>query len=324
MWCPRVKHFARLNPNGTVSRCGHMTRAPQFLSFDEMTNSEWQRNFEQQWDNNVWPDECIRCKETEEVNGTSIRMHSIDFDKKQVRADYLIIGGVLDNVCNSACQMCDQFCSTKIGSLMGRTFPIIDNTSNFWKLPTERIVQLDINGGEPSASKNYRKLLQDIPSGVNSIRINTNCSTVIPEIDELLNKGIHVTVTVSLDGIDNVHDYVRWPIKWDKFYHNLMAYKGMGIQDLNTWTTVSALNVGDFKNIKKFTNEFGIDHSYAFLKTPTPLDVTYKNRLTIDADIPDEFKQIVATTSDNDDELMNFIKQQDALRNISINDYIKF
>ena len=159
-----------------------------------------------------WPSECNRCKETESINNTSIRLNSIEFDKKQIKKDYLIVGGVLDNICNSGCLTCNADHSTKIGSLTTKTYPIIDNTNRFWQLPVERIVHLDINGGEPSASKNYRDILKNPPPQVESIRINTNCSIIIDEIAELLSKGIRITVTVSLDGIEETHDFVPWPI----------------------------------------------------------------------------------------------------------------
>ena len=309
MQCPRLNHFVRFNPNGTVSRCGHMVNAPEFNTLDEMDSSEWMK----ETINAEWATECIRCKQTEAINETSIRLNAIAFHNKQIRDDYLIVGGVLDNVCNSACLTCNEQLSTKIGSLMGRTFPIVNNSDRFWNLPTERIAHLDINGGEPSASKNYRHLLQNIPPSVKSIRINTNCSMVIPEIEELLSKGIHVTVTVSLDGIGDVHDYVRYPIKWDKFYHNLMVYKTMGIQDLNTWTTVSALNINDFPNILKFVKEHNLNHSYALLNTPSELNVGFANHLTIPA--KNIIPGYVAVGDSNQDELDKFLEHQNRLRN---------
>jgi hypothetical protein len=45
---------------------------------------------------------------------------------------------------------------------------------------------------------------------------------------------------------------------------------------LNTWTTVSALNVDDLPNIISFTQQHNIDHSYAYLKHPVELDVKNK------------------------------------------------
>ena len=143
-------------------------------------------------------------------------------------------------------------------------------------MPQERIVHLDLNGGEPSHSKNYKQVLANLPKTVKSVRLNTNCSTVLTELLPLVERGIDVTVTVSLDGIGAVHDFVRWPIKWDKFYSNLMKYVDMPVK-LNLWTTVSVLNVEDLPNIIAFAQEHKIDHSYAYLKTPYELAVENKD-----------------------------------------------
>ena len=149
---------------------------------------------------------------------------------------------------------------------------------------------------------------------MNSVRINTNCGIVISEIEELQKRGIHVTVTVSLDGIGEVHDLVRWPIKWDRFVNNLLIYKNMGIQELNTWTTVSALNIGDLPNIFNFVKQHDILHSWAFLVTPDPLNVKYTNTMT------SPFKDIVpgqvAVDRNNQTEIDSFMLEQHKLRGI--------
>jgi len=153
---------------------------------------------------------------------------------------------------------------------------------------------------------------------------------VINELEAVLAKGIHITVTVSFDGIGQVHDYVRWPIKWDKFYSNLMKYKAMGINNLNLWTTVNSLNVGDFANIIDFKNEHGLDHSWSLLNQPEMLDIRYENWLTLDAreKLAQSKNQEVlplldqlATLENNTTHLLEFIKQQDKLRGISYKDY---
>ena len=168
MYCPRLDHFVRFNPNGTVSRCGHMNYAPQFNSVEEMESSKWLTETKLIFNRDRWPHECQRCQQTEEINGSSIRLNAIEFDNKQQRLDYLSVGGVLDNVCNSACLTCSENNSTLIGGLKSKTYPIIDNSASFWDLPLDRIVHLDINGGEPSHSKNYRHILANLPSNIKS------------------------------------------------------------------------------------------------------------------------------------------------------------
>lgn len=276
MHCPRLDHFVRFNPDGSVSRCGHMTRQPRFPTLALMETSEWLAGVKESMEQGIWPVECERCMETEHINGTSIRLNAIKFDQTQTQADYLTVGGVLDNICNSACLTCNEHLSTKIGGLISKHYEIIDNTKGFWALPQERIVHLDINGGEPSYSKNYKQVLANLPTHVKSVRLNTNCSTVLKELIPLVEQGIDVTVTVSLDGIGAVHDFVRWPIKWDKFYKNLMTYKSMQVR-LNLWTTVSALNIDDLPNIIAFAQDHNIDHSYAYLKEPAELAVENKD-----------------------------------------------
>lgn len=277
MHCPRLDHFVRFNPDGTVSRCGHMIQQPRFLTLESMETSGWTTGIKKSMAEGIWPFECERCMQTEQLTKTSIRLDSIKRDTvfKKIREDYLIVGGVLDNVCNSACLTCSAELSTKIGSLTSKKYIKINNSNNFWSLPQERIIHLDINGGEPSHSKNYKHILANLPVNVKSVRLNTNCSTVLNELLPLVNRGVDVTVTVSLDGIGPVHDFVRWPIKWNNFYKNLMMYQTMPVK-LNLWTTVSVLNIDDLPNIISFAKEHGIDHSYAYLTDPKELAVENK------------------------------------------------
>ena len=279
MHCPRLDHFVRFNSNGTVSRCGHMVNAPEYESLNAMEASSWLADTKELFKFDQWPKECVRCQETEP---DSIRMYATELDCQTTQKDYLQVGGVLDNLCNAACQTCNQNLSSRIGSLMGPGFPIINNTDQFWRLPQERIVHLDINGGEPSYSKNYKKILSNLPPNLKTLRLNTNCSTVLTELVGIANRGIEVTVTVSCDGIGSVHDFVRWPIPWQDFYRNLMTYKTMPVR-LNLWTTVSVLNVDDLPNIQAFAQEHGIDHSYAYLKSPYELSVDNTDHLVRDA-----------------------------------------
>jgi molybdenum cofactor biosynthesis enzyme MoaA len=276
MQCPRLDHFVRFNPNGTVSRCGHMVNAPQFDTLAQMDSSKWLRTIRDTFDVGLWPAECVRCQQTEEIEETSIRLNAIELDEQETHKDYLQVGGVLDNVCNAACLSCNADHSTRIGALSGRTFPIVDNTNRFWELPQERIRHLDINGGEPSYSKNYRTLLANLPPNLRTLRLNTNGSTVLTELADIAARGIEVTVTVSCDGIGAVHELVRWPLTWETFYQNLMIYKSMPVQ-LNLWTTVSVLNKEDLVNIQAFAREHNVGHSYAYLKYPRELNVDNTN-----------------------------------------------
>lgn len=326
MHCPRLDHFIKLAPYGKLTRCCHMTSPPQYNSLTEMENSTWLKHVKQQLKDGVWPEECVRCKNSEEIIQPSVREMAIKFHEGKPE-DYLQVDVILDNICNSACQFCSGVLSTRFASLTNQKYSIYSSVDKFWELPTDRIIQIDLSGGEPSASQNCSTLLSALPKNVKSIRINTNGSMIMPEVRQLIDKGIEVTLTVSVDGIGKVQDYIRWPITWNKLVKNLMLYQETDKLLLNLYTTVNALNIGDLPNITEFAKNHNFNHAFAFLKQPLELDVYYQNRLTLaaKASMADtNLTNLVAVGPNNDRELASFVAKQDALRNISINDYIHF
>ncbi len=330
MHCPRLKHFVRLNANGTIGKCGHMKGSPDFKNFRDLHTSTWLAEVENKMKNDQWPEECERCRTQENIKGESIRTNSIArhnllHPKKE---DYLIVGGVLDNICNSACQSCNSELSTKIGSLESKDYKRIDNTHNFYSIPQDRILELDVNGGEPTASPNYKKLIATLPDNVKIVRMNTNGSRMIDELQGLLDRGIMVIVTLSLDGVGAVHDYVRWPIRWDAYTKTIDRYIALrerhDLLKLDFWTTVSALNINNFIDIISYAKSKNIPHDYAPLYRPDALDIRHRNFLTerVSQDTP--LKQITGVGVDNDRELRSFIKKNDELRGIDCKDYLNF
>jgi sulfatase maturation enzyme AslB (radical SAM superfamily) len=314
-----------------------MTGAKEFNSFDEMQNSSWLKGIKEKMKDQQWPAECVRCRMTEESTNTSIRLDMIERDRilSAIKKDYLIVGGVLDNVCNSACQTCHSGLSTKIGSLSSKDYEKVNNYETFFTFPQDRICEVDVNGGEPTASPNYKKLLKNLPKSVKIVRINTNGSKIIAELEELLSQGIRVIVTLSFDGVGNVHDYVRWPVLWKNFDSNVKKYIALretySNLRLNFWTTVSSLNVGDLKNIIDYAKQQQIDHAYGFCIRPEVLDIRHENRLTVAAKeslfkIDNELLNSIANKcgsfkKNNDTELKKFVSSQDALRNIDYKTY---
>jgi|APGre2960657373_1045057.scaffolds.fasta_scaffold49299_2 sulfatase maturation enzyme AslB (radical SAM superfamily) len=340
MRCPRLDHFVRLNHTGKFGKCGHMTRSQEFDSLDDMQQSVWLKKIKKNMQDGVWPKECVRCQLTEETSNTSIRLDMIERDRilKSIQKNYLIVGGVLDNICNSACQSCNAELSTKIGSLENKNYKKINNYDNFFKLPQDRIVEVDVNGGEPTASPNYKRLLKNLPEATKIVRINTNGSRVISEIEELLKKNMRIIVTLSFDGTGNVHDYARWPILWKDYIKSVAKYvqlrKEYKTLRINFWTTVSCLNVGDLKNIVDYAKKADIDHAYGFCIRPSVLDIRHVNVLTTTAKakLLSENNTLLSAIAnkcasfnvENSIELENFINTQDALRKIYFKDYFNF
>lgn len=323
MYCPRLDHFARFNSDGTIGKCGHMVDAPGFSSWNEMQDSQWLQRIKTEMSQDIWPQECRRCQATEpshSIRLDSLRRHEI---LKRFK-DYIILGGVLDNICNSACQSCSPVHSTKIGSLENKNYIRVDNKQLFSRVPRERIHELDINGGEPTASPNYKALLNDLPPSVKILRVNTNGAMVLPNLENILSKGIKVLITLSLDGTGQTHDYVRWPVKWANYQATVDRYKTLAVGhsnlELQAWTTLHALNIANFENIKSYAKDRGLKHSWAYLEYPKPLNLRYTNSMTMTMQHIDP--GYIATLENNQQELDEFITAQDRLRGINIRDYL--
>jgi len=328
MFCPRLDHFTRLNRDGSIGKCGHMTTNKSFKTHEEMEQSIWLKQIKKKMAEDKWPEECVRCQHSEKVKGNSIRTNSISRHKLlyPIRKDYLIVGGVLDNTCNSACQSCNANLSTKIGALSSKNYPKVNNYDLFKGMPQQRIVELDVNGGEPTASRNYKKILKDLPKNTRIVRMNTNGSRTIREIEQVLDKGVMVIITMSLDGTGMVHDYARWPVKWESYKKTVSHYKDLQkkykLLQLDFWTTVSCLNISHLPTIKNFANKMNIPHDWAFLEKPDVLAVKYTNVFTQEA--KSLYPNDVAIEKDNSKELMSFIERQDTLRNIDYKHYFNF
>jgi len=339
IFCPRIKHFLRLQPSGKLGKCGHMVNPPEFDSYNEMQKSEWLKNIDNKMSNDIWPDECTRCQTTESINRRSIRLDMIERDKilKSVNKDYLIVGGVLDNICNSACQTCNENLSSKIGSLKKNSVRV-DNYKKFYELPTDRIVELDINGGEPTYSPNYKKILENLPTNIKIVRINTNAHKTFDSIITLLERGVRIIITISFDGLNDIHDYVRWPIKFLNVENTIKEYKQIQqsyptLLKLNLWTTVSVYNVNQFDKIVAYAEDNKLEHSYGIVESPNVLSIAHCNKLTVDAKLKyinsdnillKNLAEKIAIKVNNSTQLKEYVEQQDNFRSIEFKNYFNF
>ena len=345
MHCPRLDHFAKILPHyqkknqTVVTNCCVMTNAPLFNSYDEMMSSQWLSTTKKLFSKNQWPAECVRCKEQEEIGVKSDRLQWIDFHQNLLidhGADYLTVSMMLDNVCNTACQFCNPHVSSKIASLQKLPLKIRQVGPYEEKLPLHRITQIDLEGGEPSNSKNVKQLLTNLPQQVKTITIYTNARCFLDELVPVAERNIQVRISISLDGVGPVQEYVRWPTQWSEFCQTIEKYKELQIRFPDTVsvtfkTTICALNLVDLPNIINFAEKQNVRHSVSQLAYPRALNISSANSYTIFArkqlekspiELCQQFALGTATQKENQQEIDKFIDQQDTLRKISIKDYI--
>jgi len=127
-----------------------------------------------------------------------------------------------DNKCNLACISCSPRDSSLIAKELNITAP--KYKLNFDINDCLRAKKIYLAGGEPLIIDEFIDLIFKIADldQQPELVINTNLTTVTPELKSVLSRIKNLTLTISVDSFGSVNEYHRWPLKWDKFINNLL------------------------------------------------------------------------------------------------------
>jgi MoaA/NifB/PqqE/SkfB family radical SAM enzyme len=190
-------------------------------------------------------------------------------------------------------------------------------------LINENVVQLDIAGGEPLYSKLSLEILGNLPRSVKWLRINTNASNYY-DFTDLLESGVNCELTLSIDAVGRLFNYIRWPLEWSKVDANIDKWIDlrerypklrMGIN-----AVVSALNIGYLDELDAYAKERNIGIYYSYLRNVDVLSVKYRNFLTQPAKDA-KYNLPIAVDRDNTQELMEWFDKNDRMRGIDYRHY---
>lgn len=262
---------------------------------------------------------CMRCK-TDEDNGikslrkTHLEWHNdvgINFEKDM---DYPFTPKLfevrLSNLCNYRCRMCTPNYSSSIAKEILK-FPELkkwhlhqpeftasvshlSHQENFLNdiiemIPTLKAVHF--TGGEPMLIPDLTKIIDSMDSqGYISdiiLYITTNGSTINPRFIEKLNKFKRTHVTISIDAINEVAEYVRDGTIWSRVDANIEYYGQLRLDNphtlfLNSNTVLTAYTVLTMdKTVEYLCN---LQRKYKFHMTMSVADMFYEpNALTGEA-----------------------------------------
>jgi hypothetical protein len=291
-----------------------------------MRESKWYDTLLNNQDSGTWPIECDACKRQEDENLTSVRQASNNKHKlySAINPDYVFLDISPNNICNSACQTCSPDRSTFYGKVFGKKMMRKIGDNQVFDLLTDNVVQMDLSGGEPLYSQLTLNVLKNLPKNVKWLRVNTNASNYY-DFTEILERGIICELTLSLDGVDKVFDYTRWPLKWSEVSDNIERWLELRSKNsrlkLDINTVVSALNIGNLADIDRYASARNIPIFYSKVRRIDELDVRYKNFLTLAAKDAD-YNATIATGRDNTEELLAFLEKNDKIRGIDYKDFL--
>jgi molybdenum cofactor biosynthesis enzyme MoaA len=134
----------------------------------------------------------------------------------------------LGNYCNLMCRMCRPSESNLIDNEynnLGLAQHKLGITKNdpFEKINLDSIQQLTVAGGEPSINQDFYNFLKhciQIDKTDFEIQISTNAVSITKEFILLVKQFSNIKMSISVDGFDQVNQYIRWPSNWEKFKQN--------------------------------------------------------------------------------------------------------
>ena len=183
---------------------------------------------------------CQKCKLKETTHGLS-RTQRNTFNQQipdDIGDDIYKLEIVLDTTCNAACIQCGAEQSSlwrNEHAMRDHKYIHIQPESQIDNKIETIKKNVDIQtvkiwhfwGGEPLLTDTHMKMLTQIEDlSTVSLAYTTNGS-IFPDNDvlELWSKCKSVTIGVSTDGIEDRFQYMRWPLKWDKWSRVVNRFK---------------------------------------------------------------------------------------------------
>jgi hypothetical protein len=242
------------------------------------------------------------------------------------------------NTCNSACVTCNgSFSSTWNKLLKKNNLPVYQD----WKILPEKINgwidystarSILFRGGESFLSDTNFYILEQLIAHNNTdcfVSFVTNGSFSLSKHQKkILSKFSNINFCFSIDGVGQVFEYLRWPLKWADIETNILWCRANNI-DVNVSYTLSNLNLLYHSSTTQWFNDNRINYLinpvyFPVHFRPQSLSGSVKQQLR-QYPFSDEIESWLTHDPDDDRLFEKFqieIANQDSMKNISIRDYL--
>lgn len=302
-------------------------------SLEEIWNSSARKKLLQDLENGVENPICNICWVEERLGRESKRQRE---NRKEVsiKDTPQMLDLKLGNTCNLRCRTCNPDSSSSwvtewydiyqihrqsktdflqkyktIRNIYSPTNEKLWQTLEDW-IP--KCIMIDFYGGEPLlVERSWDILKRCVAEGYSKdqeLHFNTNATLFLNETQiETIKQFKQVNISLSIDGIEQKFEYMRYPAKWDIVSDNIEKYSQLMQNNTNIRVdfcyTVSILNVWDIVEFDLFVknNYPSMGIYYNMLFTPKHFSITI---------IPEDLKILVR------DRLLNYSEKMSEITNI--------
>jgi len=286
-----------------------------------------------------WNPICNLCKIREDVGQASTRQifnhtlasveektgQSWRVDNPEVTdfSKIFLLDVTTGNKCNSACLMCNSSASSLWAKEQEDITGFVWNHPNLNWFKEENIAPIldkltnlkavQFAGGEPTINDAVTYLLKRLIEQGRSKDITlgfvTNLTGISDEMLELWSQFSTKHITVSIDGVGKVNEYIRYPFTWKKVTSQLDSIKNIAKQNgdyyINLSHTVTSLNLLTFGDIVKWWETQVADEGCGILKSLPHVQCVNNPSYFNPAYAPIELKNKTAIMLDD---LQNYLK----------------
>lgn len=192
---------------------------------------------------NSWNKDCWECERLEFANNPSFRLGMLDkFGVKTNLSGPQRIDLLFDLSCNLACRICGPSSSTfwqkhlKENNISFGSYPTKSRMDDIIKvlksLDLSNLEMVQYCGGETLMGNTYwetTKILADLIPNANeklTLGFQTNGTQLIDEkYYDLIEKFHLVKFIISLDGVGDKFNYLRWPADWNQVTDNILQMR---------------------------------------------------------------------------------------------------
>jgi len=264
-----------INPQGDITPCCKFRTQYYDEKFnirsqtiEQYSKSNFLKQVQSEFEQQQWPKGCERCQIEEENNIQSKRQ--LDWERwnqyyQQCNIDqttFLTASIAFGNTCNLTCITCNSTPSSRWQQEYRTIVGVDVKPYHFYKESfvndlinhAPNLIHLDIPGGEPMISgiKEQKKLLSyyiDTNQAQHmSLHYTTN-ATLFPDSEwwDLWQYFKEIDMQLSIDGVGERYEYIRYPASWIDLTNNVEKYLQYQNQKhnlrLSISHTVSAYNI---------------------------------------------------------------------------------
>lgn len=283
-------------------------------TFEEVFGSHYMESLRQNMLNGVRDDRCRMCWKLEDLGLNSKRLHDGNrylektlerINNNDLRFMPLSWDIKLGTLCNLKCRMCEPNTSVAIMTEALQQKWIDKETGQSYTKKTKDFLQYPhfknelINllpfveeiyflGGEPALIDSHLDVLDAAISSDLAKKMTLRWSTNLTHFDDrYIQKALQfkkVILDCSVDGFENVNDYIRFPSRWKLIDSQIKKIKKELPQAIiKIVCTVQIYNIFELEKIINWSQQLGIHLGFNYLDTPSylsaqilPTELKYK------------------------------------------------